>query len=62
MSGAQVLEFLGGDLDLLIFRETGLLGLLLHLLEQVLEQLLFLLVNEILLLSERCILLALARA
>ena len=62
MSGAQVLEFLGGDLDLLIFRETGLLSLLLHLLEQVLEQLLFLLVNEILLLSERCILLALARA
>ena len=62
MSGAQVLEFLGGDLDLLIFRETGLLSLLLHLLEQVLEQLLFLLVNEILLLSERCILLTLARA
>ena len=62
MSRAEVLEFLGGELCLLVLGETGLFGLLLHLLEQVLEQLLLLLVQEVLLLSERDILVALTCA
>ena len=62
VGGAQVLEFLGSEFGLLVLGETGLLGLLLYLLEEVLQQLLLLFIDEILLLSEGGVLLALARA